>query len=106
MLRVTGLLPATVGTLAAIGFSDTTWAGVPLPIDLGALGATGCSLWIAPDAIGTLNTTATAALFPIQLPNDPAIVGGELFAQAFPLQPGANALDLLASNAVAAVVGP
>lgn len=105
-LRVTGLLPATVGTLAALGFSDTTWAGVPLPIDLGTLGATGCSLWISPDAIGTLTTTATAALFPIQLPNDPAIVGGDLFAQAFPLQPGANALDLLASNAVAAVVGP
>jgi arylsulfatase A-like enzyme len=105
-LRVTGLVPATVGTLSALGFSDAVWAGVPLPLDLGAIGATGCSLWIAPDVIGNLTTTATAALFPIVLPNNPAIVGAELFAQAFPLQPGANGIDLLASNAVVAVVGP
>lgn len=106
-LRVQGLSTATAPlSVGAIGFSDVLWNGVPLPFDLGAIGMAGCRLWTDVAITDALTTTAGGtALLAIALPNTPALVGGAFYAQAFPLAPGANAAGILATNAVAALVG-
>jgi hypothetical protein len=52
-----------------------------------------------------LSQVALTALLPIALPNSSSIVGAALFVQAFPLLPGANPANVLATGAVEAVVG-
>lgn len=104
-LRITSLSLAAPVSVVAVGFSDATWAGVPLPFDLGAIGMTGCTLWTDPVITSVVATIAASVTAPIALPNDPSIVGAGFFAQAFPLAPSANPAGILATNAVAALVG-
>ena len=104
-LRASGLSAAVLATIGAVGFGNTTWGSLPLPFDLGAIGMTGCSLWLDPALTSVLVQTATTATLPIVLPNDPAIIGRALFAQAFPLAAGANAAGVLATGAIEAIVG-
>ncbi|MBM3974716.1 MAG: hypothetical protein FJ301_11515 [Planctomycetes bacterium] len=104
-LRITNLSLAAPVSVVAIGFSDSTWAGVPLPFGLGAIGMTGCTLWTDPAITSVVTTVAASATAPIALPNSPSIVGAGFYAQAFPLAPSANPAGILATNAIAALVG-
>ncbi|MGB3967631.1 MAG: sulfatase-like hydrolase/transferase [Planctomycetota bacterium] len=104
-LRVTGLTAAVPAVVGALGFQNTTWLGVPLPVDLTVAGMTGCSLFVDPALTTVLVPVLLAATMPIALPNDPAIVGAQLYTQAFPLLLGANPAGILATNALEAVVG-
>jgi hypothetical protein len=106
-LRVQGLAVAAAPlSVGAVGFSDVLWNGLPLPFDLGAIGMAGCQLWTDVAITDALTTTAGGtATLAIALPNTPSLVGGAFYAQAFPLAPTANAAGILATNAVAALVG-
>lgn len=61
--------PANSLALPIIGFSNTVWNGIPLPLDLGLAGLTpGCPLNVRPDVIGNLLTDPNgASVFPITL---------------------------------------
>jgi arylsulfatase A-like enzyme len=105
LLNVTGLSTQVLLTVGAVGFQDQSWNGVPLPLALDAAGMTGCTLLVDPALTPVLSQVALTALLPIALPNSSSIVGAALFVQAFPLLPGANPANVLATGAVEAVVG-
>lgn len=94
-------LPWTGPVLLIIGLSDTSYAGAPLPFDLGVLGAAGCSMLTSGDQIYLLTSVLGVAQWSFLIPPLPGVV---FFNQAFPLEP-VNPLGLTASNAGRAVIG-
>jgi hypothetical protein len=103
-----GLAYANGGSLClfAIGFSDSTWNGSPLPFDLATLGAPGCAVRASPDSVRTTLTDADGtATLGYAIPAVPTLAGAVLFQQAFGLDSSANALGLVASNAGSSTVG-
>jgi hypothetical protein len=72
---------------------------LPLPIDLGPLGMPGCALHVAPDiTIPVFNVNGSADVT-INLPNEPRMIGMRFYDQALTLDPTANALGAVLSNA-------
>jgi hypothetical protein len=91
--------------LLGLGFSDVTSGPFPLPLDLTIFGMPGCSLLIDPAVTLFLVGTGTSASRSIAIPFDPAMLGLNLFAQGFAIDPAANAAGLTVSNAGKAKVG-
>lgn len=91
-------------TFGALGFSDELWLGLPLPWDMAPVGMPRCTLLMAPEVTKFLVRTATIANWNEPLPNDAALLGLGLFAQAFALVPGANPAGALATRALEVVV--
>jgi hypothetical protein len=75
-----GALPQAPAVLA-IGTSDTTWAGVPLPLHLGPA-LPGCSVIAALDTlVPTASTSAGMAQFALTVPALRALLGASLYSQ-------------------------
>lgn len=87
-----------------VGFSNRFAGGQALlPFDLGPLGAPGCRIFAADDAVHFRLADANgAATLPMGIPNDPSLRLLPLFGQGATLAAGANALGLLVGNAVVA----
>jgi hypothetical protein len=77
---------AAIG-LMALGGSNTTWNGLPLPLDLAPVGAPGCPANVSPDVLLTLFINNGIATLTWALPNLPAVVGQTLYAQGIVLDP-------------------
>jgi len=73
---------------------------VPLPIDLGILGAPGCSLWVKPELSYPLPAGGSTVLWTLDVPDLPILVGNWWEKQAAFLDPSLNALGLGFSDAV------
>lgn len=103
---VTDTAPNALATVA-IGFSDTSIGGAPLPIALDVIGATGCSLLTSIDATqpAQADGQGTISGISLQVPADPALVGTEFFEQVFVLDAAANALGVVTTSAYAVVIG-
>jgi PKD repeat protein len=87
------------------GLSNTTSAAGPLPIDLSVLGAPSCFGRVSLDASVVVTGTSGTARFSFLVPNDPTIVGLQLWAQGLSLDPTANVLGLIATDAAGFIVG-
>ena len=87
------------------GTSNTTAAFGPLPADLAPLGAPGCMARVSFDAAVLLNGAGHVATFQFTVPNAPALLAARFYAQALSVDPAANALGLVASDAAGFVVG-
>lgn len=101
------LLTATLG----LGVSDTMWGGAPLPIDLGAIGLTGCSWHVSVEASLTMATTAPLggrrrATYELPVPNVQSLLGAELFGQWFILESGPGGLTGSTTKAIRVTVQP
>ncbi|MBL9076506.1 MAG: hypothetical protein JNL08_03325 [Planctomycetes bacterium] len=98
--RVTDAAPGSIVVFAA-GTQDTgSWGGFVLPQDLGPAGAPGCVLGI--DVAATWYSLALgdgSAQFPFTLTNSPTVLGEWIRFQAAVLDPTANALGLVTSQA-------
>jgi hypothetical protein len=66
----------------AAALSDTTWLGLPLPFDLSPAGLTGCRNYTSADVGIALTHTAGTATWSLAVPNNPALVGFQMFLQA------------------------
>ena len=102
---LSGAAPGTVAVLFT-GTSNTSWLGIPLPLDLTVAGAPGCFLL----ASGTLITsTATngngQASQLLALPQDPTLCGAQLFQQWLVFDPIANTLGFAFSNGGVGTLG-
>jgi hypothetical protein len=97
-VNVVKAAPTTVAVLFT-GFSNSTWNGIPLPFDLGQLGAPGCSL-LAPGAVlQVANTDANGAgSTQVPVPNDASLCGAHAYQQWVILDPTANGLGFVTSN--------
>jgi hypothetical protein len=97
---------ATSAAVLALGASDTRWAGVPLPLDLGWLGAPGCRLLVSVDHAQPEATDAGGSASVVyDLPNSIYLLGGRFYNQYLVFDPPANAMGFALSNGGAGVVG-
>jgi hypothetical protein len=84
--------------LGVFGFSATQYGPLPLPVDLGPLGAPGCSIGASLDWMqGTVADGKGIARFPLAYPLDPALRGFVFFTQILILDPGANSFGMATS---------
>ena len=86
------------------GLTNTVWNGLPLPFDLGVIGAPGCNL-LQDVAVTSTIVGAPIANFSLAIPNNPALQCFKLFNQAAILDVTANGLGFSFSNAQAGVIG-
>lgn len=105
IVEVAPLPPNTLAALLLHGLSSAQWNGVPLPLDLGPLGAVGCWLHVSIDASAPMQLVAARALLSTNVPVAPELLGRTLHQQALLLAPGSNPLGLVLSSARAATIG-
>jgi hypothetical protein len=87
-----------------LGFSDASWNGVALPVDLGLIGLPGCSAYTDAVRAYQLSNRNGQADWSIPLPNLQALVGATFYVQGFVLDSAANG-GALTTNAGAATIG-
>lgn len=83
-------------------------APLPGPIDLALLGAPGNTLWVDPAIVVPLTWTTglgSRATVSLAVPNLPSLVGVTLWHQTAVLDPAANALGIVLSNATETRIG-
>lgn len=112
---VTGSLSGTVTNtptplcVIAVGLSKTSIPGIgALPFDLGLIGMPGCTLYQSAEVFGLStqpSTTPFVSDWSIPVPGGSIALGLHIYAQAFTVAPGANSLQLIASNGVGYRVG-
>ncbi len=96
---VTPVAPAAAAVLA-VGWSARRWGAVSLPLDLGGIGLTGCSLQASAEVLATMAPGAGSASVSWALPNLPALRGAVFFMQALVLDPAApNGLGAVSNGA-------
>ncbi|MBK9387539.1 MAG: hypothetical protein IPN34_22220 [Planctomycetes bacterium] len=89
-----------------IGLSDLQWLGIQLPLDLGLLGATGCSLYVSQEVlVGPLATGGGSSSFALPIPAGAFLVGARAYLQYANLSPGANPLSLVTSSYLDLTIG-
>ena len=102
-------VPAGRMVVSLLGFTDQTWAGIPLPLALDQAGAPGCYLYT--DWVHVM-ATVTALPAPgwysgqafrrFQLPLDPTLLGGTFYSQWLILEPGINPLGMVTTHGLEA----
>lgn len=98
--------PLNAVVLMITGFSDTWWNTTPLPVELAALGMSGCHLHVSADATTVVLASGNAATYQMTLPGDPAFLGFVFYNQALVLDPAAgNPFGGVMSNAGMTVIG-
>lgn len=86
--------------VVVVGESRDAWGALALPLDLGVVNAAGCDLLAEPAVSVPVASGAptAAATWSIPVPGNAALIGYELFVQAFSLDLGANAFGFAGSN--------
>lgn len=97
-------MPVNAG-LMLFGFSSTTSAFGPLPLDLTGVGMAGCVARVSPDARFLVIGAANAATWNLPIPNLPQLSGALFFNQMMVIDPGINGLGVVMSDAASALVG-
>ncbi len=97
-------LPLNVAVMA-LGLSNTSSVFGPLPVDLTAFGAPGCFGLVSPDSNAVLIGAGGSATYNLNLPNLPALLCTQIFNQAFVIDPAANALGGVLSDAASGILG-
>ena len=93
-----GNLPFGIAVLE-VGLSNTlTSSSLPLPLPLDTLGMIGCSLLVDPLVAFALVNAGSTANWTWTLPSNQTLFGQHFYAQAFALDPAANAFGFTASN--------
>jgi hypothetical protein len=100
-----GNVPAGALPLLAFGDDRPQWNGLALPVDLSPLGATGCSLQLAPLDTLAAAPAGGAAVWTITVPNNLALIDLHLRLQAGVFAAGVNAAGVLTSNALTCTFG-
>ncbi len=104
-VRLSGALPSSSAFLL-LGFSNSNANGLPLPFDLGLIGAPGCTQYVSLDIGSAYAADATGrARAPLPVPNDAALTGNSIYLQWIDLDLFANALRLTTSGGLEARIG-
>jgi len=99
-LRVSQQPIAAVAAFLVLSFTQFP-SGVPLD----SLGMPGCHQYVALDESMFHAIGAPATIFSLNVPNNVALVGLSVYAQAAEVAPGVNALGVAASNGGTLVIG-
>ncbi len=103
-LRLDGA-PATATGSLAVGVSDTGYAGIRLPVDLGIAGAPGCYGLASLDVLVPMISFRNQLIADIAVPGNTALLGASIYHQAWVFDPSVNVGGLLTSDAIEQVVG-
>ena len=96
----------TASGFLLLGLSDQVWSGGALPQSLASIGAPGCSLLVSPDdAFARTTNIFGRAAVDLSIPNNPSLVGQQLFHQWVVLDAGANGLGVALSNGGRSTIG-
>jgi hypothetical protein len=104
---VVSSVPVQLGGVS-MGFSDTLLTGLPiLPLSLASLGMPGCELLHSNDVFGLPVTAGAPGTldFSYAIPGDANLLGAHVYLQAYCYAPGANALEIIASNGIDWLIG-
>lgn len=105
-LDVNSALAAPAAAVIVVGESKDVYNGLPLPLDLGILGAAGCELAASADATSLLIANPGGGnIWGFAIPNDPLLLCYRFYQQAAILDVPANSFGFVLSNATAAVCG-
>jgi hypothetical protein len=77
----------------------------PAPIDLGIIGMPGCPLRISADVTATVVGAGNSATLLFPVPNNPTLIGVQIFTQALSLDIGLNPFGFAISDAAVMLVG-
>jgi hypothetical protein len=92
--------------LLLLGLSNTNWNGIPLPFDLGPVGAPGCSLLASGNDLQFMSTNAAGAgSFTYDIPNEIYVLGAKFYNQCLVADPGTNGLGYVTTNGCVGVLG-
>lgn len=105
VLEATNLPMPSMPVFLLIGFSRTTWSGLPLPFDFAILGAPDCFLRTSVLANLPHAGVNGMATFTIPMTTDPALSGVALYSQMLNFDAAANPFGLTMSNAVEGYIG-
>ncbi|HHI79960.1 MAG TPA: hypothetical protein ENK02_08260 [Planctomycetes bacterium] len=102
-------LPPAVPVMNILGFSNTSFGAIPLPLDLGFLGAKGCSLRASLDLNQVALSKGTgagngSASFAWPIPNLSSLRGLNLYFQALVFDKGANGAGLTTTMGLKATI--
>ncbi|MCC7066580.1 MAG: hypothetical protein IT456_27550, partial [Planctomycetes bacterium] len=97
-------LPSSAAILLT-GFSNTASVFGPLPLSTTPYGAPGCFARVSTDASRFLFGASNSAVWTFNIPNDPGVVGLNMYNQALVLDPGFNALGAVLSDAAGMMIG-
>ncbi len=108
-----GSVPALGQTVAleASNLSSAVTAGALFlgvaqqQLDLGVIGADGCTLLTSVEASMPFGITGSIATVNLDIPADPALIGDTYYTQVAVIEPGANALGVTTSNGLTLTVG-
>ena len=90
--------------MLAVGESNASLGGLPLPFDAGVIGWAGCTVYVAPiGSVGLVHSNGSGSV-PLPIPNDPLLAGFTFHAQAASLDPGAPNGAVAFSAAVEVIV--
>ncbi|MCA8977251.1 MAG: hypothetical protein KDC98_21195 [Planctomycetes bacterium] len=98
--RTSNPLPYVLG----VGLNSRTFAGMPLPIDLTARGAPGCSLYTSWNL--TEGIFPWGSVYRFSVPAAPAFVGLPLYFQAIQLHALNNPMGMATSNLLKMTIAP
>ncbi len=88
------------------GSSTKSWAGLPLPLDLGFLGAKSCMVYQdMPITMGSFKVSASGTYSVGVRFQACSLIGVRLYSQFISLDRGANPLGITTSNGMSTVVG-
>jgi arylsulfatase A-like enzyme len=90
-------------TMATLGSTDQMIQGTPLPFDLSQFGMPGCMLHH--DSVSIAYVGPPDGTFSITIPQTNNLLWVSFFAQAFALDPTANAAGLISSSGLRCVIG-
>lgn len=74
--------PNALPMLFAGGVSNTQVNGIPLPLDLGPLGAPNCLIYTSSEAVIAAPQVGNTATLPFPIPNNQTLAGAQIFLQA------------------------
>ncbi|MEZ5965469.1 MAG: hypothetical protein R3F56_16670 [Planctomycetota bacterium] len=104
-VRVAQCRPSTPA-LMLLGASSSRFNGLPLPFDLGILGAPGCPLLASAEVMQTMTINSSGAgSIQYSLPNTIYLLSQRFYNQALVVDPAANVLGLAVSNGGVGLVG-
>ncbi|HKD99601.1 MAG TPA: hypothetical protein VKE69_01220, partial [Planctomycetota bacterium] len=98
---------ATQSSVVALGIGTSAPGGLLTPLDLSYLGATGQYLWFFPDiGLTTFCGPSGTVEMAISIPAVASLVGAAIPFQWTALEPGANPLGIVVSEAMSVVLVP
>lgn len=97
-------LPSSAAIMLT-GFSNTGSIFGPLPLSTTPYGAPGCFARVSTEATLFVFGSSNSATWNFNIPNNPGMVGIQMYNQALVLDPGFNALGAVLSDATGMMIG-